>query len=1097
MKWTWAAAGTAAVLFLILGVCIRAHRGCLPFQSDSKSGGFRAAAFVCAAAGVLGTLFLAAAGLAAWCIDRAVVWNNPLLLISVYLSLLTGLPVAWEIFGRAHDRRGFLRMKSIIWAAGYGASAIVSAFLVYRYPAGSAIVCAVWCVVFLFGLFFFSPGRLAAVFIPVFLSALYWITQKIEKYSDFWQQRALCFFLVLSLVFIVFGYVLNTGIRLYHVPGTGKRRSLPVVIIVYLSIFTCFFLVYSSVQSAEREVRASNEILHGYALQELSSLQESFARLAGLWALHTHAHNRKESDFRIPGEEVSIHIVLIDEPPGGVSHNLRFMLGVGIRHWFGLETIKEDYAQAYGAAFSYSDRILYTCTFYFKSVLKFEQVRFGDRPVYYELLRRDTADVILSSFSGYEPKGRNLSETVETAASLWHLPVQLKTLVVYDKLPAGSDVYPWIILGITVLFTATLLCAYFGASNRTMTIEKTVGERTMELHQSRESLKRSRSLLYSLIDAMPFGIYWKNPDLTLAGGNRVFADDAGINDITAIGGRRESECFWREQAAMYDIEDRKVLASGRAIINDEEPRRVSGNKLIWIQKSKIPVRTREGELIALLGIYADITREKDVQIRLKENEQKYSNVFMRTHDPILLHYPDGRIMELNPAADALVSRVSDPQLFEKLLMGVFTRTEVQETLKNYSQYTSDNPVEIFSGTEILYFQLFSSIIDHGHSVIQTILHDISRQKKKELKLQEEKTSAVIENRAKSQFIANISHEVRTPINAILGFSRIISRSNGNPEHVEYARIIEKSASSLLYLINNILDLSKMEAGRLPIYVTLFDIHGLLEDIADIFRLQVSEKNLIYQTVIGRDMPRYVRCDDLRLRQILFNLVGNAVKFTDTGGIVVSVNAVDKVGPRFTLQIDIRDTGIGIPPDEIDMVFQPFTQQTHQDTGKYGGTGLGLAICRRLTSLLKGDIRVKSTPGKGSVVTVTLPDVERGAPPAGFEADEEHASAGDRGLHEDMVFKPLPVETLMARREFKSKLKELIPVWKEISQSYGTRDIERLAMELAELGRAHDEPLVADIGERLGGYARNFDVELLQQELKMLASLFDTLEGKEQ
>jgi signal transduction histidine kinase len=235
------------------------------------------------------------------------------------------------------------------------------------------------------------------------------------------------------------------------------------------------------------------------------------------------------------------------------------------------------------------------------------------------------------------------------------------------------------------------------------------------------------------------------------------------------------------------------------------------------------------------------------------------------------------------------------------------------------------------------------------------------------------------NSAKSEFLANMSHEIRTPMNAIIGFSELLKEQTKDPLHLQYVDTISSSGRSLLHLINDILDLSRVEADRLVMVPAPFSPRALFAEIERLFSLKVAEKGISFRMVIDPDIPAALVLDQARLRQILLNLAGNAVKFTDEGH--VSIEAVwtatgERGSGRGEMEIRVSDTGVGIPEGERIEIFEAFRQRSGQDHGKYGGTGLGLSICRKLAALMNGDICAMANPGgKGSLFTVLLRDVQ--------------------------------------------------------------------------------------------------------------------------
>lgn len=347
------------------------------------------------------------------------------------------------------------------------------------------------------------------------------------------------------------------------------------------------------------------------------------------------------------------------------------------------------------------------------------------------------------------------------------------------------------------------------------------------------------------------------------------------------------------------------------------------------------------------------------------------------------------------------------------------------------------------------------------------------------------------NRAKSEFLANMSHEIRTPMNAVIGYSDLLGNSVTDPQHRQYLDAIRAGSRSLLMLINDILDLSRIEAGKMRLEFAPLEVQRLLDDVRHIFDLRAREQGIRLDVEVDPDMPAAMVLDETRIRQVLFNLVGNAIKFTHEGTVTVVARArrchqQPGESPRCELVISVSDTGIGIAPGQQEFIFEAFEQQQGQSSRKYGGTGLGLAISRKLARMMGGELSVESEPGVGSTFTLVIPNVQTAKP-----ASTRHHRNESREQVLTMT------ETLNRQEQgwLRHQLsRDFEDDWKRVRESGDPEQMRAFAERLKTWGQRFRSPVVTSFADTLLADVEAFNLDAINEALDAFPRLLGHGDG---
>ncbi|MCX6591534.1 MAG: response regulator [Acidobacteria bacterium] len=393
----------------------------------------------------------------------------------------------------------------------------------------------------------------------------------------------------------------------------------------------------------------------------------------------------------------------------------------------------------------------------------------------------------------------------------------------------------------------------------------------------------------------------------------------------------------------------------------------------WLDIEMLPIRNDDGQIVHFMAIELDITRRKEVEQKLRDSEE----LLREAGEMAQLGGWEIDLREMLPRWTAEVCRIHDvPPGYQATMEEAVNYYApearpviaelVKQSIESGEGWDVELPMITALGRRIWVRAAGRPILENGVCVrLRGSFQDITERRQQQQQLEIEKARAEAANRAKSEFLANMSHEIRTPMNGVIGMADLLLDTPLDSQQQRYVDVIRTSGKALVEIISDVLDFSKLEARKLELERLTFNVRGIVEDAVEVLGSTASEKDLELLCYCDPAIPSLVAGDPGRLRQILINLVGNAVKFTADGEVAVRVVQEAQVGGRVRLRLSVRDTGPGLAPEAAQRLFVPFTQSDTSVTRKFGGTGLGLAISRQLAVLMGGEIGVESNLGEGA------------------------------------------------------------------------------------------------------------------------------------
>jgi len=513
--------------------------------------------------------------------------------------------------------------------------------------------------------------------------------------------------------------------------------------------------------------------------------------------------------------------------------------------------------------------------------------------------------------------------------------------------------------------------------NKTLEVmEETIRERTKELSLAKNNLE-------STTNAISDAIYYKDMNLNYTWVNDAFCKFVHLSREEILG-QCDFDLFDEDVSIQSNFQDNKLLEDKKSIYFEDRIQSPIG-RTIYVSAQKHVLQDSSSKVYAIVGTISNITVQKETEIEIRR-QKEFIQTLIDSQEQLIITTDGTNIISANETfldffAVYSLDNFKDEYGYNCICDTFDTKAPegyLQSTMENnrwidyvVSRAVFDETIKVMidrEGTSFI-FSVTAAKLPGKEGLKSAVFTDITE-------LERAKEQAQKANASKSEFLANMSHEIRTPMNAIIGFSELLHEQVQESRLKQFTRTIQSAGHTLLELINDILDISKIEAGKMTISNTPTNPYSLIEDTANIFSLKLQEKDLELIVDIDKSIPQTIIIDEIRVRQILLNLIGNAVKFTTSGYIKLSAKPIkiDDIESTVDLQISVEDTGRGIKEDQITKIFKSFEQQEGQDNKEYGGTGLGLSISQKLASMMDGNLSVESTYGEGATFYLTLHNI---------------------------------------------------------------------------------------------------------------------------
>ncbi len=536
----------------------------------------------------------------------------------------------------------------------------------------------------------------------------------------------------------------------------------------------------------------------------------------------------------------------------------------------------------------------------------------------------------------------------------------------------GSDT-----LGVIEIFSGTIQKPDDDLLRMLTAIGSQVGQ-FMKRKEAEEAVLQERYLLHALMDTVPDAIYFKDAQSRFIRINKAMAGMFGLGDPSEAVGKTDFDFFTEDHVRPAWEDEQAIMASGEPLVGKVEKETWDDGRVTWASSTKLPFRDADGHIVGTFGISRDLTESKRAEEALRQQEERFRSLIEATA-AIVWNTPSTGEFETEQPGWSTYTGQSFDQLKGWGWLDAVHPDDRSHTARAWSAavaacslYQVEHRLRRHDGEyRYMLVRAVPVLTENGEIREWVGAHsDIDAEKRAEVALRDSKEAAEEATRAKSEFLANMSHEIRTPLNGIVGMTELALDTELNPEQREYLGMVKSSADHLLTVINDILDFSKIEAGKLDLELVDFDLRDTLDDTVATLAMRAHKKGLELADYIAYDVPDALVGDHHRLRQIIVNLIGNAIKFTDRGEVVLRVEVESRTDEQVCLRFAVCDTGIGISPEQRQKLFKAFSQADTSTTRKYGGTGLGLAISARLIQMMGGKVWLESQPGQGSTFYFT-------------------------------------------------------------------------------------------------------------------------------